>query len=135
MSDGLAKRGVFPTVENTAAAGATLNERLQSVLRRVQDRPGDAPIVVSAGFLRWIADASAASASKHDVAELQSQIDRLTRERDEVLETVAQVKAHSDRVTEQLHLADVRVATLSKRVATLREALTTAVGKSAAGNK
>ena len=131
MSDGLAKRGVFPTMENTTSAGATLSERLQSVLRRIQDRSGDAPVVVSAGFLRWIADASADTAAKSDAAELHSRIEQLTRERDEARDSALQIKAHSDRVSEQLQLADVRVATLTKRVATLREALAVMTGKPA----
>jgi uncharacterized coiled-coil DUF342 family protein len=132
MGDGLAKRGVFPTMEATKSAGATLTERLQSVIQRIEDRPGDAPIVVSAGFMRWIADASAETAAKSDVAELHSQIEKLTRERDEARESAVQIKTHSDRVSEQLKLADVRVATLTERIAKLREALAVMARKLAA---
>ena len=129
MGDGLAKRGVFPTMEATKAATATLTERLQSVIQRIEDRPGDYPVVVSAGFLRWIADASAETAAKGDMAELHSQIEKLTRERDEARESAAQIKTHSDRVSEQLKLADIRVATLTERLAKLREALAVMAAK------
>lgn len=132
MRDGSTKRGVFPTIEVTTSARATLNERLQSVLQRIQDRRGDYPVVVSAGFLRWIADASAEATAKTDVAKLHSQIEKLTRERDEARESALQIKSHSDRVSEQLKLADVRVATLTERIAKLREALK--AGKLAATN-
>ena len=136
MRDGLAKRGVFPTMEATKSAGATLTERLQSIIQRIEDRPGDYPVVVSAGFLRWIADTSAETAAKSDVAELHSQIERLTRERDEARESAAQIKTHSERVSEQMKLADVRVATLTGRIAKLREALTVTAAKlTATSNK
>lgn len=134
MGEGLAKRGVFPTVENTASAGATLTERLQSVLGRIQDRPGDAPVVVSAGFLRWVAEASTESAAKSDAAELLGQIEKLTRERDEARDSALQSKAQSDRMSEQLQLANVRVATLTERVAKLREALAVMTGRPTATN-
>lgn len=134
MGDGLAKRGGFLTMEPTTSASATLTERLQSVIQRIQDRSGDTPVVVSAGFLRWIAEASAETTAKTDVAELHNQIEKLTRERDEARESVIQIKAHSDRVAEQLQLADVRVATLTERVAKLREALAVMTGKPAVTN-
>ena len=134
MSDGLAKRGAFLATEADATASATLAERLQSVLRRNQNRTGDAPVAVSAGFLRWVADASTESSSKSDLAELKSQIAKLTHERDEARASVIQTKAHSDRVSEQLQLADVRVASLTARVAKLREALAVMTGKPAVTN-
>jgi uncharacterized coiled-coil DUF342 family protein len=135
MDNGLARRGVIQTAEAATAAGVTLSERLQSVLRRIEDRPGDAPVVVSAGFLRWIADASTETAANSDVAELYNQIEKLTRERDDARESVVQIKAQSDRVSEQLRLADVRVASLTERVAKLRQALAVMTGKPAATGK
>lgn len=131
MRDGLAKRGVYPTVESSPSADTTITERLQSVLGRIQDRPGDAPVVVSAAFLRWIAEASIEAVSRNDITDLHSQIEKLTRERDEALESVIEIKAHSDHVTQQLKLADVRVAALSARVAKLRETLADINGNTA----
>jgi uncharacterized coiled-coil DUF342 family protein len=136
MGNFLAKRGVFQSAEAATDTGTTLSERLQSVLRRIQDRSGDYPVVVSAGFLRWVADASNETAASTDVADLYKQIEKLTRERDEARESVVQIKAHSDRVSEQLQLSNVRVAALTERVAKLREALTLMTGKpTASSNK
>ena len=134
MGNFLAKRGVFQTAEIATDTGTTLSERMQSVLRRIQDRSGDFPVVVSAGFLRWVADASNETAANADAADLYKQIEKLTRERDEARESVVQIKAHSDRVSEQLQLSNVRVAALTERVAKLREALAVVTGKPAASS-
>lgn len=122
-------------MENTADTGTTLSERLHSVLRRIQDRTGDMPVVVSAGFLRWVAEAANQMVPQSDVAELYNQNERLTRERDEARESALQIKAHSDRVSEQLELANVSIATLTDRVAKLREARSTRTEKPAATSK
>ena len=134
MGNMMPKRGIFPTVENTADAGTTLSERLQSVLRRIQDRSGDAPVVVSAGLLRWIAEASSEKLSNADAADLYRQIEQLTHELENARESAAQAKGHSDRVSEQLQLANVRVATLTEHVTKLRQALAGMTRKSAATN-
>ena len=131
MNNSWAKRGTFPTTE-VPGTGDTLTERLQSVLCRIQDRPGDTPVVVSAGFLRWIADMTAKSENKSDIAELHGQLETLTRERDEARESAAHAKAQIERLSEQLQLANVHVASLTKHVTKFREAITAMTEKSAA---
>lgn len=135
MGNGLVQRGVLQTVDVTTPGNATLSERMQSVLRRLEDRPGDAPVVVSVGFLRWIAEASAEKTSNNNVAELHNQIKRLTHELDDARESAAEMKARSDRVIEQLQLADIRSASLTKRVAKLRATMAAVVRKQSTAAK
>lgn len=129
MIDRSVGRGLSQMPEAGRAEGDSLPERLESVLRRIEDHPGDAPVAVSAAFLRWVAHNAREIAT--DAAELRDQLDTLTREYDETREAATRLKAHYDRASEALQLADVRVATLTDRVAKLRSELAAATGKPA----
>jgi phage shock protein A len=127
MIDRSVGRGLSQLPEAARTEGTTLPDRLEGVLRRIEDRPGDAPVAVSAGFLRWVAQNAREIAT--DAAELRDQLDVLSREYDETREAAERLKAHYDRATEQLHLADVRVSTLTERVTKLRAEIAAITGK------
>lgn len=127
MIDGSIGRGLSRLPEVASAEGESLPERLEGVLRRIEDHPGDAPVAVSAGFLRWVAQN--AREISNDAAELRDQLDSLSREYEETREAAERLKVHYDRATEQLHLADVRVSTLSDRVTKLRAEISALTGK------
>jgi len=127
MIDRSVGRGLSQLPEAARTDGDSLPDRLEGVLRRIEDHPGDAPVAVSAGFLRWMAQNAREIAS--DAAELRDQLDTLTRDYDETREAATRLKAHYDRASEALKLADVRVSTLTDRIAKLRAELAAATGK------
>ena len=133
MSDRSLGRGPSQMPEAAWTDGESLPERLEGVLRRIEDHPGDAPVAVSAGFLRWVAQNAREIAT--DAAELRDQLDTLSRDYDETREAATRLKAHYDRATEALQLADVRVSTLTDRVAKLRAELAAATGKPASPSR
>lgn len=133
MIDRSVGRGLSQMPEAARTDGDSLPERLEGVLRRIEDRPGDAPVAVSAGFLRWVAENARDIA--FDAAELREQLELITREYDETREAAERLKAHYDRASEALKLADVRVATLTERVAKLRTEIAAITGKPAAARK
>lgn len=127
MIDRSAGRGLSQLPEAARTDGESLPDRLDGILHRIQDRPGDAPIAVSAGFLRWAAKNAREIAT--DAAEMREQLDTLTHEYDETREAAERLKSHYDRASEQLRLADVRVSTLSERVTKLRAEIAALTGK------
>ena len=133
MIDHSVGRGLSQMPEVARSEGDSLPERLESVLRRIEDHPGDAPVAVSAGFLRWVAENAREIATV--AAELRDQLDNLSRDYDETREAATRLKAHYDRATEALQLADVRVSTLTDRVAKLRAELAAATGKPVPANR
>ena len=132
MKDRSVGRGLSQLPEAARTDGDSLPDRLEGVLRRIEDRPGDAPVAVSAGFLRWVAQNAREIST--DAAELREQLDILSREYEETRESAERLKAHYDRATEQLHLADVRVSTLTDRVAKLRAEIASNSGKPASSS-
>jgi len=127
MIDRSVGRGLSQLPEAARTDGDSLPDRLEGVLRRIEDQPGDAPVAVSAGFLRWAAQSAREIAN--DAAELRDQINTLSREYDETREAATRLKAHYDRASDALQLADVRVAKLTDRIAKLRTELAAATGK------
>ncbi len=133
MIDRPVGRGLSQLPEAARTDGDSLPDRLEGVLRRIEDHPGDAPVAVSAGFLRWMAQSAREIAN--DAAELRDQLDTLNRDYDETREAATRLKAHYDRASEALQLADVRVSTLTDRVAKLRAELAAANGKPATNRR
>ena len=127
MVDRSVRRGLSQLPEAAKTDGDSLPERLEGVLRRIEDRPGDAPVAVSAGFLRWAAK-SAREISK-DAVEMRDQLETLTREYEEAREAAERMKAHYERTAEQLQMADVRVKTLTDRISKLRSEIAANTGK------
>lgn len=127
MIDRSVGRGLSQLPEAARTDGDSLPDRLEGVLRRIENHPGDAPVAVSAGFLRWAAKNAREIAT--DASELREQLDTLIREHDETREAAERLKVHYERATEQLKLADVRVSTLSDRVAKLRAEIASLTGK------
>lgn len=127
MTDHSVGRGLSKLPEAARADGDSLLERLEGILRRIQDHPGDAPVAVSAGFLRWAAKNAREIAT--DASELREQFDSLVREYEETRESAERLKAHYERATEKLQLADDRVSGLTDLVAKLRAELSSATGK------
>jgi F0F1-type ATP synthase epsilon subunit len=127
MIDRSVGRGLSQLPEAARTDGDSLPDRLEGVLRRIEDHPGDAPVAVSAGFLRWAAKNAREIAT--DASELREQLDTLMREYEETRESAERLKAHYERATEQLQMADVRVSTLSDRVSKLRAEIASLTGK------
>lgn len=133
MIDRSVGRGLPQLPEVAVTDGDSLPDRLEGVIRRIEDRPGDAPVAVSAGFLRWAAQ-NAREIAK-DAAELREQIETLTRDYNETREAAARLKAHYDRASEALQLADARATTLNERVAKLRAELAALNAKPASSTR
>lgn len=127
MSNRPAGRGLPKMQEADVMGEGSLPEKLESVLKRIEDRPGDAPVAVSAGFLRWVA--TSASDIAMDATELRDQLALLTREHAEAREAADRLKAHNDRASELLKLADTRIKSLTDRIAKLRAELAAITGK------
>jgi hypothetical protein len=99
MNDQPAGRGI-PADGRHATA---MPEKLAGVLARIADQPGDAPVVVSAGFLRWLAK----SAGEYE------------RERDEARMVARRQKARAEAAAKLLGAADVRIDRLRGEIAAL----------------
>jgi hypothetical protein len=117
MGNTLAKRGLFQVTEASTPADASVTERIQSVLRRIEDQPCDMPVVVSAGFLRWMGEAHNEFADDQELVRLRDQIVVLIQERDEAREESQRLKAHRDGLSTQIQPTDVRIISLAERMA------------------
>jgi hypothetical protein len=116
-------RGNARLAENAARSG-TLLERLETVLQKIEHHPGDAPVAVSAGFLRWVAwEAENLSADADDTDGLRAQIEHLSREVEDARQAAMQLHAFSSRLSEQLQLAETRNAALNHSITVLRQEL------------
>ena len=85
---------------------APMPEKLAGVLARIGDKPDDAPVVVSAGFLRWLTKEA-------------GQAERAIEQRDEARVIARQLKARCDMTGKLLDVADKRITVLRGEIAAL----------------
>lgn len=84
----------------------TLPEKLAGVLERIAGHPADGPVVVSAGFLRWLA-------KEAGQAELNAE------QRDEARTVARQQRARADAAAKLLTVGDARITALRGEIVAL----------------
>lgn len=116
-------RGYAQLPENAASSGP-LVERMHNVLQRIEHFPGDAPVAVSAAFLRWIAlEAEHIAAAAADTDNLRAQVEQLSYEAEDARQAAMQLHAFSSKLSEQLHLAETRNVALNHTLEILQQEL------------
>lgn len=127
MIDRSLGRGIPQLPEAAKTEGDTLPDKLEGVLSRIEEHPGDAPVAVSAGFLRWAA--RHARELSTEASEMREQLATLTRDYNETRAASERLQAHHERSNEQLRLAEVRVSALTERVTKLRAEIASITGR------